>query len=95
MNVLESVIPIDSLPTWSDGVFSVFYHQFSGATYLMSPWAIKVLELVADGVRVPSELIDQLQSQAISCGQETNSAYFEALIQELVRLDYLVEKLVR
>lgn len=81
-----------SLPTWSDGIFAVVFHPITGSTYLMSPWALVVLDLVSGGLQNPDALVDALCNRADEDGYSVERPFFVDLLDELIRLDYLLEK---
>ena len=61
---LRLVIPISSLPVWSDDFFCVLFHPMSGATYMLSQWALIVMNLIADGQNTRDVLINSLRELA-------------------------------
>ncbi len=85
-------MPLASLPVWSDGSFCVLFHPITGSTFLMSPWAVIALNLVSDGLTNAQELIGELSNLAIEDGQAAERVFFVDLLNELIRLDYLLEK---
>lgn len=92
--VFELVVPEPSLPKWSDDGICVLFHPMSGATHMLSNWALVVIALIADGKKTWEVLLEALKELAIDSGQEIEPTFFVCLISELVRYDFLLESSV-
>lgn len=68
------------------------FHPVTGSTYMMSPWALALLDLVGKGYQDQNLLLDALCLRADKEGQIVERQFFFDLTNELIGLDFLVEK---
>ena len=85
------MVPMSSLPMWSDDFLCVLFHPVSGATHMFSKWALIALNFVAEGQDTRGLLVASLEALASDAQVEVNSEFFVNLIEELIRYDFLME----